>query len=176
MGKGASFLYSCRQPTSRISVAASPPQTASVAEVASSSVSSIDQLRSIISIITRPVVEDGSVCRWDAYTASINSSILQPPSRFFVRDLFRLWTDYLHILSRANTDMLRARWGACLLDPFPHPNGEKNTAPVSTVSQHYSVGHKTGPLSPSCSNVLAKRTSARDNHVLACKFAKYSPI
>jgi len=63
MGKGASFLYSCRQPTSRISVAASPPQTASVAEVASSSVSSIDQLRSIISIITRPVVEDGSVCR-----------------------------------------------------------------------------------------------------------------
>ena len=26
------------------------------------------------------------------------------------------------------------------------------------------------------SSVLAKRTSARDNHVLACNFAKYSPI
>ena len=29
---------------------------------------------------------------------------------------------------------------------------------------------------PSFSSVLAKRTSARDNHVLACNFAKYSPI
>jgi len=31
-------------------------------------------------------------------------------------------------------------------------------------------------LSPSFSSVLAKRTSARDNHILACNFAKYAPI
>jgi len=31
-------------------------------------------------------------------------------------------------------------------------------------------------LSPSFGSVLAKRTSARDNHVLACNFDKYSPI
>ena len=29
-------------------------------------------------------------------------------------------------------------------------------------------------LSPSFSSVLAKRTSAQDNHALACNFAKYS--
>ena len=29
---------------------------------------------------------------------------------------------------------------------------------------------------PSFSSVLAKRTSARQNHVLACNFVKYSPI
>ena len=29
---------------------------------------------------------------------------------------------------------------------------------------------------PVFSSVLAKRTSAWDNHVLACNFAKYSPI
>jgi len=31
-------------------------------------------------------------------------------------------------------------------------------------------------LSPSSSSVLARRTSARDNHLLACNSAKYSPI
>ena len=31
-------------------------------------------------------------------------------------------------------------------------------------------------LFPSFSSVLAKHTSARDNHILACNFAKYSPI
>jgi len=30
-------------------------------------------------------------------------------------------------------------------------------------------------LSPSFSIVLTKRTSTRDNHNLACKFARYSP-
>jgi len=29
---------------------------------------------------------------------------------------------------------------------------------------------------PSFSSVLAKRTGARDNHVLVCNFARYSPI
>ena len=31
-------------------------------------------------------------------------------------------------------------------------------------------------LSPAFSSVLTKRTSAWDNHVLACNFAKHSPI